>query len=59
MDKNKLKEAIEKMKESKRIIAAERDKLINLYDEVEALIDSNDRGLDALEESIDALSEMV
>ena len=59
MDKNKLKEAIEKMEESKRIIAAERDKLIDLCSEIESLIDSTDKGLDALEESIDALSEMV
>ena len=59
MDKNKLKEAVEKMEESKRIIAAERDKLIDLCSEIESLIDSTDKGLDALEESIDALSEMV
>lgn len=40
-------------------IAAERDALRETQDEIEGLIDSSTRGCEALQEAIDALSELL
>jgi len=63
---NELNEAIEKLEESKRTIAIERDKMRSIYDEIGDILCSFDTGIDGLEDgiieirtAIDAISEVV
>jgi hypothetical protein len=53
------KKLIETIEKSKTKIAAERDKLRIIMSDLEGLEDTCDRGCEALEEAIDALSELL
>jgi hypothetical protein len=46
------------MDKCKRRIAKERDKLKALGEEIESMVDDDDRAVDALEEAIEALKEL-
>ena len=61
-----ISDLLEKIETSKNKIAEERDKLRIIYDELEDILDSFDRGIEGLyhgkrdiEDAIDALSEVV
>jgi hypothetical protein len=54
-----LKQALQQLKKSICIIAKERDKMRAVLEEFEDIIEVSDRALEALEESIDILSEEV
>lgn len=53
------KQIISELERRKKALAAERDKLRDFESEVSELADTSDRALDALEEAIDCLSELV
>lgn len=62
----KLKMILAQIETSKKLIASERDKLRNIYEELETLLDSFDRGVEdiegglrQIEGGIEALSEQV
>lgn len=50
---------IARLKQEQKVIAAARDRLRTAIEEYEGMIDSADRGVNALQEAIDALSELV
>lgn len=61
-----LKEALATIEKSKLVIAKERDKLRDIYSELEMIVESFDEGIDGLENgkreieaSIDTLSQYV
>lgn len=47
------------MEDAKQKIGAQRDRLRAIHEEIEDVLETNERGLDALQESIDALSELL
>jgi Mg2+ and Co2+ transporter CorA len=53
------KQIIKALKKRQEAVAKERDRLRDLQDEVEMLLDSVDRANKLLEAAIDALSELV
>jgi hypothetical protein len=61
-----LKSVLSKIEKSKNIIGAERDKLRDLCDDLEDLLETYDRGIEGLESghleiqnAIDAISELT
>jgi septation ring formation regulator EzrA len=66
MDTKKVKSVLKKIDNSKKIVAAERDKLRELYNELEELLESFDEGVESIENGkreiengIDSLSKYV
>lgn len=64
--KLEIDKVLAKIEKSKSIIAKERDKLRNIYSDLETVLDSFDRGVEGLENgkreivnAIDSLSEFV
>jgi hypothetical protein len=47
------------IEQHKKSIAAHRDALRDLFEELESVLDSADRGVEHLESAIDALSEYL
>ena len=54
-----VKQATVELRRLRDRIGKERDALRNLHQEVEDLLESTGRGLEALDEAIDALSELA
>lgn len=59
MDIVKLKKTIQQLKQCKKIIAAERDKLRDIQDDVECILGSAEPATEDLERVIDQLSEYM
>ena len=55
----KTNKVINQLRTRQAAIAKERDKLRDLYNEISMLMDSCDRATEALEDAIEALSELV
>lgn len=53
------KTVIRKLERHKTALAKTRDDLRELRDEIDGLLESSERGLAALEDAIDCLSELV
>lgn len=49
----------EKLRDIKKRMAKERDILRKIHEELESLLDSDGRAVEALDEAVDALSEYV
>jgi hypothetical protein len=54
-----LKQLRIKLEKHKTVIAKERDALRDLQDEIESILEPTDRGVEALQEAIDSISEQV
>lgn len=57
--KPSLKKAIRKLERTKVKLAYYRDRLWDIQDDIESLLDPTDQGLDDLERAIQSLSEQV
>lgn len=55
----KLKTLVKLLKASKDIIAKERDKLREIYEEIESLVNDLDEGLVEIESGIDTISKKL
>ena len=54
-----LKPLLKRLEKHRNNIAKERDALRELYDEIEALLDPTNRGVEALDDAIESISEQA